>query len=57
MQDLLKLDKQDLALREGEDGVFIEGVHEAPVRDAAACMRLLQRGERNRPARPCKLCC
>ena len=48
VQDLLRPDRTDLALREGKEGVYMEGVHEAQVRGARDCLRLLQRGDRNR---------
>jgi kinesin family protein 5 len=50
-QDLLQPQNNDLQIREGEDGVFVAGVHEVEVKTMEDCLHLLQVGERNRHAR------
>ena len=48
MQDLLKPEHGDLALRENAGGVFVEGAMEEQVSSATDCLELLQLGDRNR---------
>ena len=48
VQDLLRPQHADLALRENAAGVFVEGACEEPVACASDCLELLQLGERNR---------
>ena len=49
LQDLLRPQQTDLALRESAAGVvFVEGACEEPVACASDCLELLQLGERNR---------
>ena len=50
MQDLLQPQNNDLQIREGEDGVFVAGVHEVEVKNMEDCLHLLQIGDRNRCA-------
>lgn len=51
LQDLLQPQNNDLQIREGEDGVFVAGVHEVEVKKVEDCLHLLQVGDRNRSAR------
>ena len=37
-----------MQIREGANGVFVEGVHETEVWSTEDCLRLLQMGDRNR---------
>lgn len=48
LQDLLQPQNNDLQIREGEDGVFVAGVHEVEVKKVEDCLHLLQVGDRNR---------
>ncbi|KAK9806570.1 hypothetical protein WJX73_003259 [Symbiochloris irregularis] len=48
IQDLLLPTRIDLAIREGPDGVFVEGVHQARVQSPSDCFDMLRRAERNR---------
>ncbi|EIE22665.1 kinesin-domain-containing protein [Coccomyxa subellipsoidea C-169] len=48
LQDLLQPQNNDLQIREGEDGVFVAGVHEVEVKNMEDCLHLLQIGDRNR---------
>ncbi|CAL8470663.1 g10205 [Coccomyxa elongata] len=48
LQDLLQPQNNDLQIREGEDGVFVAGVHEVEVEKVEDCLHLLQVGDRNR---------
>ncbi|KAK9904052.1 hypothetical protein WJX75_003480 [Coccomyxa subellipsoidea] len=48
LQDLLQPQNNDLQIREGEDGVFVAGVHEVEVKNMEECLHLLQVGDRNR---------
>ncbi len=50
VQDLLQPQNNDLQIREGEDGVFVAGVHEVEVKNMEDCLHLLQIGDRNRRA-------
>ncbi len=48
MQDLLQPQNENMQIREGANGNFVEGVHETEVRSTEDCLRLLQMGDRNR---------
>jgi hypothetical protein len=48
LQDLLAPEHDNLALREGPSGVYVEGVREEEVADIETCLKHLQIGERNR---------
>lgn len=48
MQDLLAPEHDNLALREGPSGVYVEGVREEEVADIETCLKHLQIGDRNR---------
>ncbi|KAK9853102.1 hypothetical protein WJX84_005315 [Apatococcus fuscideae] len=48
IQDLLQPQNENMQIREGANGVFVEGVHETEVRSTEDCLRLLQMGDRNR---------
>ena len=48
MQDLLRPESKDLAIREGDHGVYVAGVHDQPVGGMEDCLHLLQVGDRNR---------
>lgn len=48
LQDLLQPQNSDLQIREGENGVFVAGVHEVEVNGTEDCLHLLQVGDRNR---------
>lgn len=37
-----------MQIREGENGVFVAGVHEVEVKSMEDCLHLLQVGDRNR---------
>ena len=52
-QDLLQPQNSDLLIREGDNGVFVAGVHEVEVGSMEDCLHLLQIGERNRSEPGC----
>ena len=54
-QDLLQPQNENMQIREGANGVFVEGVHETEVRSTEDCLRLLQMGDRNRYSSACCL--
>lgn len=47
---------ENMQIREGANGVFVEGVHETEVRSTEDCLRLLQMGDRNRYTHVCSVC-
>lgn len=52
MQDLLAPEHDNLQLREGPSGVYVEGVREEKVADIESCLQHLQIGDRNRSVPP-----
>ena len=47
-QDLLRPASENMQIREGENGVFVAGVHEQEIKSVDECLRHLQLGDRNR---------
>jgi hypothetical protein len=48
LQDLLRPESENLAIRENEGGVFVGGVHQQEVQNITQCLHLLHLGDRNR---------
>eukprot|EP00899_Mesostigma_viride_P014683 jgi/Mesvir1/23215/Mv22674-RA.2 len=48
IQDLIRPENQNMQIREGDNGVYIEGVEEVEVSGVEDCLKLIQLGERNR---------